>query len=93
MHLVYEWDEARWRANFAKHGVNFADMARFDWDTAVHMASEVLDFEQREVALGLIDFDVVVVCYTQRNEKTRIITLRKAAKREEKRFYASRTSH
>ena len=68
-------------------------MVRFDWDSALYVASQFLDFEQREVALGLLDFDVVVVCYTERGNFTRIITLRKATKREEKLFYASRAPH
>ena len=90
---MYEWDEAKRRANLAKHGVDFADMARFDWDSSLHIASDFQDFEQRDVVLGLIGFDVVVVCYTQRGERTRVITLRKANKREEKLFHASRTTH
>ena len=90
---MYEWDEAKRRANLAKHGVDFADMVRFDWDSSLHIGSDVLDFEQREAVLGMIGLKLVVVCYTQRGESTRIITLRSATKREEKLFYASRTSH
>ena len=90
---MYEWDEAKRRANLAKYGVDFADIVRFDWDSSLHIATDVLDFEQREVALGLLDFEVVVVCYTERDERTRIITLRKATKREEKLLYASRATH
>jgi hypothetical protein len=30
----YEWDEAKRAANLAKHGVDFGDIARFDWSAA-----------------------------------------------------------
>ena len=32
---MYEWDEGKRQANLAKHGVDFADMDAFEWDTAV----------------------------------------------------------
>ena len=31
----YEWDEVKRKANIAKHGVDFAAMDAFEWNTAV----------------------------------------------------------
>ena len=43
--MIYEWDEAKNLANQAKHGLSFEDMARFDWNLAVLMNEEIVDFE------------------------------------------------
>ena len=79
---MYEWDEAKRRANLAKHGVDFADMARFDWDTAVFLETWTIDNEQRETVLGLIGGSIVVAVLTERYEITRVISLRRANNRE-----------
>ena len=44
--MTYEWDEAKRRSNLTKHGVDFADVARFDFARAV---SEI---EERGEKLG-----------------------------------------
>ena len=31
---MWDWDEAKRLTNLAKHGVDFADIALFDWTTA-----------------------------------------------------------
>ena len=80
---MYEWDEAKRRANIAKHGVDFADMARFDWDTAVFLKTEVLDYEIRETAAGMVGDILFVVTYADRGiDLTRIISLRRASRYE-----------
>ena len=32
--MEYEWDEAKRRGNLAKHGIDFATAAEFDWPVA-----------------------------------------------------------
>ena len=76
------WDEAKRQANIAKHGIDFADATRFDWDTALFGESQFVDFEQRELVIGLIDQVLCTMVYTETDEAIRIISLRRATRLE-----------
>ena len=85
--MQYEWDENKRIANFARHKVDFADATDFEWDTAIETMDDRLDYgETRWVTLGLIGQNLHVMVYTIRSQKIRIISLRKANKREN-RYY------
>ena len=83
---MYEWDEDKRKANVKKHGVDFAAMERFDWTSAVFGAPQVVDNEMRESAIGFIDTDLYMAVYTDRGDATRIITLRRANRKERKAY-------
>lgn len=79
--LEYEWDENKRRVNIARHRVDFAAMERFEWDTAV------IDFdnnhpEPRWIAMGFIGDVLHLVVYTERGDRIRIVSLRKATPKE-----------
>ncbi len=80
----YEWDDAKRDANLRKHGVDFAAIDAFDWDTAV-IYSDTRHDEPRWVAVGFIGDRLHVVTCTERAPRLRIISLRKANRREEAR--------
>jgi hypothetical protein len=83
MHVIFEWDEAKRRANLARHGVDFAAMERFDWSGAVIRQDRRRDYgEVRLRAMGLIDGRLHEAVFTPRGHKVRIISLRKANARE-----------
>ena len=83
--MKLEWDEAKRRQTLAERGIDFADVARFDWDSAIYHQDERRDYgESRILAFGFIDADFVSVVYTLRNDALRIISLRRANKRERK---------
>ncbi len=85
--IELEWDETKRAANLRKHGVDFADMKDFDWETALYDPNENVEYgEDRYVALGLFRADVYVVVFTLREDTTRIISVRKADKREMRRY-------
>jgi uncharacterized DUF497 family protein len=85
--VEYEWDENKAIANFAKHGVAFDAIGAFEWETAGIFDDHRFDYgENRQIALGYLGNTVHVVTFTKRNGKTRIIGLRKANKRERKRY-------
>ena len=80
---MWDWDEAKRLTNLAKHGVDFADIALFDWKTA----RELTDLrhvygEVRIEASRLIGDRLHVLVYTRRENAIRIISLRKANPRE-----------
>jgi len=88
--MQIEWDEARRASNLDKHGFDFADMVRFDWDSAILLPGDVVDFEIRHREIGKLDAATVYVVYTMRDDTARIISLRKAT-RAEARFYVQNT--
>ena len=82
---LYEWDDAKRHANFEKHGVDFAVIDAFDWDTAV-TNPDTRHGEPRWIAYGYIGRRLHAVVYLVRGSRRRIISLRKANTREETRY-------
>ena len=85
--MDFEWDEAKAAVNLRKHGVDFADaVGVFDDSRALTMPDSTTD-EQRFVATGA-DFlgRVLVVIYTYRGERVRIISARRATPNERKTY-------
>ena len=82
---MYEWDENKRQANLVKHGVDFAQMAAFDWETAEVDVDEG-HAEPRWTAAGTIGAVVHIVVFTERNEEIRIISLRRATRREAREY-------
>ena len=86
--MAYEWDQAKNRANLAKHGVDFADaVAVFEDDLALSRPDLESRGEHRSITLGLDSFGrLLVVVFTDRASNIRIISARLATKLERK-FY------
>ena len=83
--MEYEWDDAKQRSNLQKHRVDFRDMEDFEWGTAI-VRSAYRHGETRHIAIGYIGNRLHTVAYTQRGDTTRIISLRRASKREEREY-------
>ena len=89
--MEYEWDESKCKANIVKHGVDFIAAEEFDWSTAIEAFDNRINYnEERWVALGFISDHLYILVYTQRSDSIRIISLRKANKRERE-FYETQT--
>ena len=85
--MEYEWDDNKNLANIARHGINFLSAEKFDWATAIETLDNRMDYgEERWVSLGFINICLHVLVYTHRSDSIRIISLRKANKRERE-FY------
>jgi uncharacterized DUF497 family protein len=84
-----EWDPAKARSNLAKHGISFADAdSIFDDQFAISLPSTSLEGEERFVAIGADSFGrILVVTYTYRRSRIRMISARRA-NRSERRQYA-----
>jgi uncharacterized protein len=77
------WDERKRAANLRKHGVDFAIVERFEFDTAVIAIDDRKDYgEVRYRAFGMIDDRLHVLIFTARDALTRVISLRRANDRE-----------
>jgi len=87
--MRYEFDPAKNMANMLKHGMPFEAVQFFDWETAKIEPDTRFDYpEPRFKATGYIGDRLYVVIFCARGNARRIISLRKANKREEK-SYAS----
>lgn len=83
--MKFEWDAEKAAANIEKHGISFvAATAVFDDPARIEENSTRPEYgEMRVKAIGRIGMElVVVVVYTDREDKCRIISARVAGKDE-----------
>ena len=85
--MQYEWDDAKNRANIAKHGVSFEEAPLLFNGRVVETADDDND-EGRFIALSLIRGFVFVCVYTDRDDVRRIISLRRATGYEQKTYFS-----
>lgn len=86
--LNFEWDDEKAETNLKKHGVRFevALLVFFDEFLFEDYDLEHSDDEDRIKVIGKVD-EVLVVIYTERKEKLRIISARRANKKERNDYY------
>ena len=82
MDIKYEWDEAKSRSNIERGRVGFEAILDFEWETARTAPSD-RHGESRWIATGYIGGRLYRVVYTERGDRTRIISLRVASRKEE----------
>jgi len=80
---LFEWDEAKHRANLALRGVGFDFAARMFDGPVIEWCDVRRDYgEVRIIALGRVEGIALVVVYTMRGSACRIISARLAKRRE-----------
>ena len=81
----FEWDEAKRKANIAKHGIDFLDVPEMFGSLMLVGTDSRKDYgETRKVGFGFIRGRLMAVAFTERTPNLiRIISTRKANKREE----------
>ena len=80
---MYEWDPLKATSNLKKHGVDFADAVHALEDPAALTMSDAHPHEQRFITLGMDALGrVLVVVYTWRSERIRLISARNATRSE-----------
>src|ERR1017187_4973311 len=83
--MKYEWDEAKNRKNLAKHGLSFEDAEQVFSGPCVTFEDDRFAYgEDRLITLGLLAGRLVVTAHAPRHEGTRIISMRKGNRREQK---------
>jgi len=84
---MFEWDKSKARQNQRKHGVSFADSFAVFEDPNALTIGRIVAREERHVTIGMDAFGrVIVVAYTWRGDKIRIISARKATRIEVKQY-------
>jgi uncharacterized DUF497 family protein len=77
------WDERKAKDNLASHRIAFSEIERFEFGTAIVETDERFEYgETREIAMGFIGVVLHVAVYTVRGDVLRLISLRKANRRE-----------
>lgn len=78
-----EWNQAKRDRNLAKHGVDFAAIEGFSWNAALTREDTRSAYgETRFVSISPIGDRLYVAVWTERGVDCRLISLRKANKRE-----------
>lgn len=88
--MTFEWDEEKNRINIEQHGIDFKDALEvfFDKDRIILTDDREKYFESREICIGKIGKSIIITSvFTDRNDKIRIISARKANKRERSIYY------
>ena len=89
MKFRFEWDPEKAKVNLKKHGVDFEEASTiFDDPQYISFLDEEHSVdEERHITIGLsIKSRLLMAAHTEREDRIRIISARKAAKNEEK-FY------
>jgi len=89
--LAFEWDKDKAASNLQKHEVSFEAARRiFDDAFALDRLDASMDYgEDRFAITGLVNCVVLTAIYTERDERIRLISARKATKHEEVEYYNS----
>lgn len=83
------FDSAKSDKNVRERGISFELAAGFEWVSALIVEDLRRDYgERRFQALGLIENRLYMMVFTPRANKAHVISLRKANKREVKRYEA-----
>ena len=83
--IEFEWDSAKAEANLAKHSVTFEEALTVFTDpiARIHTDPDHSESEPREIIIGhSIQQRLLLVSFTERGERIRLISARPATKRE-----------
>jgi len=92
MPLSFEWDESKAKLNFTKHGVSFEEASTVFGDPFSLTIPDPAhsQVEDRAIVLGQShQRKLLVVVHTERGDNIRIISARRASRRERKSYEES----
>jgi uncharacterized protein len=85
--MELEWDEAKRQDALRERGLDFADVVRFRFELQYTIQDNRTEYgEPRFFSTGYLGGRLCVLCWTLRDDKMRIISLRKANEREQKKY-------
>ena len=89
---MFEWDSVKDASNWRKQGINFEEATEIFDGPVLSREDDDIHGEHRESSYGLMQ-GVVIVCvvHTGRGVARRIISARKATKKEREAFHACLT--
>lgn len=85
--MKIEFDPEKNARNIELRGISFEEAARFEWESAVLIPDTRRDYEEpRYRAFGFIEDRLHALVFTLREGSIRVISLRKANRREVLRY-------
>ena len=85
--MDFEWDPAKRLANIAKHGLDFAEVPRLNWDEVTILEDRRFSYSERRYwAFGMLDGHLHMVDLTRQQAVVRVISFRRASRKERKRY-------
>lgn len=79
----FEWEQSKATSNKNKHGISFEVASQIFLRECLYFLDDRSDpSEERWIAIGLVAEAAVVVVYTDRGERLRLISARRATKQE-----------
>jgi uncharacterized DUF497 family protein len=85
--MKIDFDAAKNEKNIQERGISFESAAEIDWETALVGTDRRKEYgEPRYKALGFIEDRLHVLVFTVRKGGIRVISLRKANRREEREY-------
>ena len=93
--MEFEWDAGKAASNPSKHGISFAEAMTVLKDTLEVMIPDPAhsEAELRFVSIGLSEAQrLLVVAYTERDQRIRIVSARQATPRERRQYESKRES-
>ena len=86
--MRFEWDERKRKSNLRKHRIDFLGCEAIFAGTVKTVIDDRADYgEERFVTFGLLDNRVVAMVHTETADTIRVISIRKATKREQTLFF------
>jgi uncharacterized DUF497 family protein len=85
--MIFEWDENKAEKNERKHGVTFdeAESVFYDPRSLTIPDPDHSETELRFIDIGMSNYDrILVVVYTERDDRIRLISARSASRKERK---------
>ncbi len=88
--MEFEWDDRKARSNLQLHGVSF-EIAKSLWQdrNAIEIVDDRNDYgEERLIRISMASEDVLlVVVFTEREDRIRIISARRTSVNEQKQYF------
>lgn len=85
--MVFEWDAKKAASNLRNHGVDFSDAVGVLFDDLALTVEDDRSDERRFVTLGADTLGrIPVVVYTWRSDAIRLVSARKATRRERRQY-------
>lgn len=85
MKIVY--DQAKSDRNVSERGLSFERVADFDFSTALFLVDDRRNYgEIRHLAIGYLEDRLHVLCFVERPNGIRVVSFRKANRREVRRY-------
>lgn len=89
--MKFEWDENKRLSNKLKHGFDFLDAHLVFTEEALIEEDQRKDYrEKRYTLVGPMSNRLIIVIFSKRDDGIRIISMRKANQREQKKYNQKR---